>query len=143
MMDYVTYSPDGKLTGGYSQELQADHRACFIEVTVEIRQSWTSYQANVARDWIELSPLELPSPSVISVPIQVTSRQAHAALIKRGLDVPINAYIDAIADPIERKLTRNEFERAADFERNWPLVMDIGAALDLDLDELFIFAATL
>lgn len=77
------------------------------------------------------------------VPEQVTSRQAHAAIIMRGHDTAINAYINAITDPVERNLTRNEYERSTVFERNRPLVLTIGAALSLDLDELFIFAATL
>jgi hypothetical protein len=56
-MEYVTYSPDGKLTGGYSQALHPDHVAAHIEVTMAQRQNWTAYQANAARDGLELAPL--------------------------------------------------------------------------------------
>lgn len=77
------------------------------------------------------------------VPQEITSRQAHAALIKRGLDVSIDAYIDAIPDPVQKKLVRNEYVQSKTWERHWPLVIQIGAALGLDLDELFVFASTL
>lgn len=77
------------------------------------------------------------------VPQSVTSRQAHAALIKRGHDISIDAYINAIADPVDRKLTRNEYEQSTVFARHRPLVLTIGAELGLDLDELFIYASTL
>ena len=84
-----------------------------------------------------------PPPPGPVVPQEVTSRQAHAALILRGYDTLIDQYIDAIADPVDRKLTRNEYEQSAVFERHRPLVLEIGAALSLDLDELFIYAASL
>lgn len=55
-MDYVTYDDAGKLTGGYCQDLSPAHEAGHIEVTAEQRENWTAYQANAARDGVELAP---------------------------------------------------------------------------------------
>lgn len=54
MMKYVTFSPDGALTGSYMQDVQPEHMGCYIEVTDEQRRAWTSYRANAARDGVEL-----------------------------------------------------------------------------------------
>lgn len=87
--------------------------------------------------------IDIAAAAVPVVPQKVTSRQAHAALIHRGYDVLIDAYIAAISDPVRQKLVRNDYTRSQDFERNWPLTIEIGTALGIDLDELFIFADTL
>lgn len=83
-----------------------------------------------------------PAP-VATVPQEVTRQQALQALILRGHDDDVDAAIAAIADPIERKLARVAFDASTVFERQHPLVISLGAALGLDLDELFTFAATL
>lgn len=77
------------------------------------------------------------------VPQIVTRRQALQALILRGVDDDVDAALSTISDPIQRKLARVEFDASTVFERHRPLVVSIGAALSLDLDELFTFAATL
>jgi len=55
-MNYVTYDNTGKLTGAYEQDLHVEHADCYIEVTADQRASWTAFQANAARDGIELIP---------------------------------------------------------------------------------------
>lgn len=97
-------------------------------------------KAGDAWDGEKVIPAEPPS---LPVPQRITRRQAIQALILRGHDEQVDAYIDAIADPIQRKLVRAEYNDAQDFERQRPLVIEIGAALGLDLDELFTFAASL
>ena len=80
---------------------------------------------------------------VLLVPQTVTRRQALQALIRRGHDDDVASALSAIPDPIHRKLAQAEFAASSVFERQRPLVLSIGAALGLDLDDLFIFAATL
>lgn len=80
---------------------------------------------------------------VLLVPQTVTRRQALQALIRRGHDDDVASALSAIPDPIHRKLAQAEFAASTVFERQRPLVLSIGAALGLDLDDLFIFAATL
>ncbi len=91
----------------------------------------------------EFSKPPAPPPPV---PQTVTSRQAIQALIKRGLDDDVDAALAAIADPVQRKLMRAEYDKSQVFERDRPLVIQIGAAIGLDaagLDDLFSFASTL
>jgi len=54
--------------------------------------------------------------------------------------------IDAIPDPVQRRMAQIEWEDSLEFVRTRPLVIQIGAALGLDeaaLDQLFITAASL
>ena len=88
-----------------------------------------------------LTPDEpLPPPTV---PAKVTRRQARQALLLGGLLDQVIATIAAIEDPVERRMAQIEWEDAQEFERTRPLVLQMGAALNLDLDALFIHAAAL
>lgn len=95
--------------------------------------------------WIaENGPLpdyEYP-PEAPDVPVQVTMRQARAALIITGNIDLIQPAIDAIADPVERALAQNEWDRSQTVERNRGLVQQLGAQLFTkeQLDDLFILA---
>jgi hypothetical protein len=64
MNSYVTYDPSGKLTGAYLQAIQPDHEAAHIIVTDAQRLAWVNYQANTARDGIELAPVVTHLPTV-------------------------------------------------------------------------------
>ena len=77
------------------------------------------------------------------VPQQVTRRQALQALTIRGHIDAVRATIEAIEDPVQRELARIELDDSQEFERYRPLVVQIGAVLGLDLDDLFRFASTL
>lgn len=79
----------------------------------------------------------------VRVPQKVTRRQGRQALLLAGKLDQVPLAIDAIEDETERRLAQIEWEDAQDFERHRPLVVEMGAALDLDLDALFIQAATL
>lgn len=69
--------------------------------------------------------------STIPVPASVASRQGMQQLIIAGLDDQVDAAIDAIADPVERKLTRAWFERATDWERENAQLISMAQALGL------------
>lgn len=79
-----------------------------------------------------------------AVPDVVSAYQARAALIMAGLDDEVQAAIDAIGDPVGRKLTQNAWDKAATVRRDSPFTQTLAAALglsDAQLDNLFIVAA--
>jgi hypothetical protein len=88
-----------------------------------------------------VEPVVAPQP--VAVPASVSRRQGRMALLLSGLLDAVVATIAAIEDPIERGLAQIEWEDAQTFERDWPLVLQMQAKLDLDLDALFIQAAAL
>ena len=77
------------------------------------------------------------------VPFKVTRSQARRALLIRGKLALVQPAINSIPDSLARGLAQIEWEDASEFERTNPIVLSIGAALSLDLDELFIYAETL
>lgn len=80
------------------------------------------------------------------VPAKVTRRQARQALLLAGKLAGVQAAIDAIPDPTLRQLAEIEWTDSLEFERNRPLLIQLGAALGLDsaaLDQLFIAAHAL
>lgn len=80
------------------------------------------------------------------VPQVVTRRQARQALMLANLLDQVDPLIAAISDPTDRSLAQIWWADALDFDRNHPLVIQIGAGLGLDssdLDALFIQAAGL
>lgn len=110
-------------------------------VIVEVGGLWTQQWEIETATPEEIEALKLP------VPRSVTRRQARQALLLKGLldDVPI-AIMNNLADPIQREMAMIEWEDSLEFERTRPLVVQIGNAIGLDaaeMDELFIFAATL
>lgn len=60
MIRYVTYDPDGTLTGCYLQELHPSHADHYIIVPESLTMYWVNYRANAARDGVELIPEEPP-----------------------------------------------------------------------------------
>ena len=80
------------------------------------------------------------------VPAKVTRRQARQALLLAGLLDDVQPAINAIPDPVQRGLAQIEWDDSQEFERNRPLLIQLGAALGLDsaaLDQLFIAAHAL
>ncbi|MEG0936579.1 MAG: hypothetical protein RSE32_08155 [Comamonas sp.] len=80
------------------------------------------------------------------VPAKVTRRQARQALLLAGLLDKVQPAIDAIPDPIARQLAQIEWDDSQDFERERPLLVQLGYALGLDdsgLDAIFIQAGGL
>lgn len=143
-MRYVTYDENGQLMGAFMQDLQPGDAGHYIEVLDDaVYRNWLGYQANAARDGLELLPA-LPAPKII--PDRVTRRQARQALLLAGKLSAVQPAIDAIADPIQRGLAQIEWDDSQDFERKRPLLVAIGTAIGLgsdDLDALFVQAAAL
>lgn len=77
------------------------------------------------------------------VPQKVTRRQGRQALLLAGALDMIPQAIAAIKDETGRRMAQIEWEDAQDYERQRPLVVMMGEALGLDLDALFIRAASL
>lgn len=140
-MDYVTYDETGALTGAFMQDMLAEHEDCHIAVDPLQRVNWVAYRANAARDGLELIPA---APALPNVPQEVTRRQGLRALFLAGVtEAQVEAVINQIEDETERGLALIDFRSAGTFVRTWPLVVAAGAALGLDLDQLFITAAQL
>jgi polysaccharide pyruvyl transferase WcaK-like protein len=76
----------------------------------------------------------------------VTARQAHEALIRKGLyDNIVNA-IAGTPDPVERQVADNWFQKSNTFERSNETLIAVASAIGLksnDVDNLFAYAATL
>lgn len=80
----------------------------------------------------------VPTPRV---PAKVTRRQARQALAMEGLLGSVQPAIDAIADPLQRQLAQIEWDDSQDFERDRPLLIQLGHAIgltDAGIDALFI-----
>lgn len=77
------------------------------------------------------------------VPQKVTRRQGRQALLLAGALDMIPQAIATIKDETERRMAEIEWEDAQEYERQRPLVVMMGEALGLDLDALFIHAASL
>lgn len=80
------------------------------------------------------------------VPRSVTRRQARQALLLAGLLDKVQPAIDAIPDPTARGMAQIEWDDSQAYERDRPMLIQIGTALNLDaagLDQLFIQAASL
>lgn len=80
------------------------------------------------------------------VPQSVTRRQARQALLLAGMLDSVQPAIDAIADPVQRRMMQIEWDDSQEFERQRPSLLGIAAALGLSstqLDDLFTQAATL
>lgn len=139
-MRYVTYDENGGVTGCYLQDLAEGHSAAYCEVDEQRALDWPAYHMNAARDGLDLTPV-VPAPT--PVPQKVTRRQGRQALLLAGKLDQVPLAIAAIEDETERRLAQIEWEDAQEYERQRPLVVLMGAALGLDLDALFIQAATL
>lgn len=123
---YIT--PDGNYYDG------GDHVA---EGSIEVPQRPSPSHIWNGSAWI-------PGPPV--VPAMVTMRQAREALIRRGLFAAVDNHIAGLLG-IEGDLARNEWNNSQTVERNRPLTISmaelLGIVIPEELDELFIYAATL
>jgi hypothetical protein len=95
----------------------------------------------------ELAEIEARASEALhpAVPKEVSMRQARLALLARGVLGQVDAAIESLPSP-GREAARIEWDYSSVVARNSPLVVMMGAALDLDddaLDELFITAARL
>lgn len=83
------------------------------------------------------TPPEAPAP----VPYRVSQRQLRLAMLAAGINpATITAAINAISDPAQKAGAAVEWEYAAWFERQHPLIASLSAGLGLsseDVDNLF------
>lgn len=140
---YVTFDETGALDGCYLQVPPDDHVERMLVIEETLVCTWACYRTNEARDGVELAPPVPPAPPPI--PQTVTMRQARLALLAVGKYAGVDAAIESLASP-QREAARIEWDYARDVERNSPIVLLMGAALELDddaLDALFVTAAAL
>lgn len=110
--------------------------------------------APLAANWVDGSGAQIGDeyvggefvrPEVIDpVPESVTRRQAKVALLQAGLLDEVEAGIEAIADPITKRIAKLDWSEANEFRRDWPLLNQLAAGMgitDGQLDELFRAAA--
>jgi hypothetical protein len=148
---YVTYLQDGTLDGCYRQVPGGDHLSRMIPVDDATAADWPHYRANEDRDGVEPTPPAPDAPQPSNVPTTVTRRQARQALLLAGLLDDVSAAIAQLDDGTpegkqQMRLAQIEWEDSLEFERARPLVIEIGAAIGLDvaeLDALFVIAAGL
>lgn len=141
-MNYVTYAPDGTLTGSYCQALHADHAPAHIEVTEAQRLDWTIYRANAARTGLEVAP---PVTPPVVVPEVVPMLNAKLAMIEADWMGDVTAYLDAIPGK-DGELARTFFAEALTMRRDHPLVLGIPSAIgktEAEVDALFIVAGAM
>lgn len=117
------------------------------------------WHVNLSGRMQDLAPYEISPPATPDrvfagsddmapprVPSRVTRRQARQALALAGLFAAVQPAIDAIPDPQQRQLAQIEWDDSQDFERDRPLLIQLGHAIGLDdvgIDELFIQAGAL
>ncbi|MYM37270.1 hypothetical protein GTP38_23365 [Duganella sp. FT94W] len=126
----------------------ANQRAAVREIVRNDDDGWA-----VIWDVVDMTPEEiaardaaLAAEQAARVPQKVTRRQARQALLLAGLLDAVQPAIDAISDPVRRRLAQIEWDDSLEFDRHHPLVKSIGVALVLDdvaLDTLFLQAAAL
>lgn len=117
------------------------------------------WHINLSERVSELEPYEMAAPATPDrvfagsdavqtprVPAKVTRRQARQALAMEGLLGRVQPAIDAISDPLQRQLAQIEWDDSQDFERDRPLLIQLGYAIgltDAGIDALFIRAGGL
>ena len=117
------------------------------------------YHINLSERVPELEQYEVDAPAtpdrvfagsndvvVPRVPSRVTRRQARQALALAGLFGKVQPAINAIPDQQQRQLAQIEWDDSQDFERERPLLIELGHAIGLDdagIDALFIRAGGL
>jgi hypothetical protein len=69
--------------------------------------------------------------------------KAREQLIRMGLDDEVEAYINTIEDPIEKKLTRNWYEYYTEWTLGHELTQKFAEMFSIDLDKFFDEASKL
>lgn len=77
-----------------------------------------------------------PEPPTLAFP-PLTARQLRLGLVASGISLAaVEAAIDAIEDAADRELARIEWEYASQFERDHPLIEQVGAAVGLSIQQI-------
>lgn len=124
------------------------------KVFAEIGNSFQQIGGDCPADWIEMVG-QRPGlyniaqadgswgPEPRNVPQSCTRRQGRLALLSYGLIDEMEAHIEAIADPVEKRAAQIEYE-ADTWERQNPFVIDMWSELggtSETLDDIFILAS--
>src|SRR5699024_10844066 len=102
------------------------------------------YAAAKRGDSGPVAPYTPPQPAPEPVPAQVTRRQGRLALLEAGKLDAVEAAIDSIEDPAQKRAAQIEYE-ADTWERGNAFLQTLWAQLggtEEELDELFILAAS-
>jgi len=102
------------------------------------------YAAAKRGDFGAIAPYTPPPPAPAPVPAQVTRRQGRLALLEAGKLDAVEAAIDAIEDPAQKRAAEIEYE-ADTWERGNAFLQTMWAQLggtEEELDNLFILAAS-
>lgn len=95
--------------------------------------------------WLIAGNTPEPAPVVVpGVPQVVTARQAWQALILAGLIDQVQPAIDAVPDPVQRRLLDAEWNKSQEFHRTRPTLIALATAIGLtseQLDNLFLQAS--
>lgn len=81
-----------------------------------------------------------PAPPAPEIPSVVTMRQARLAMLAAGRLADVDAAIAALPSP-DKEAVQIEWEYAAEVRRDHAWVQQLGDALELDLDALFVSAS--
>lgn len=136
-------APDGYAPVAFGEAPAFDpatHKAVEL-APVQLEGGWVQQWEVVA-----LTQQEIDEARRARVPAKVTRRQARQALLIAGLLDNVQPAIDAIADPVQRGMAQIEWDDSQDFERDRPLLIQLGHAIGLDdvgIDNLFIQAGAL
>jgi hypothetical protein len=103
-----------------------------------------AYREATAEELAEIAAREAEALQP-DVPQEVSMRQARLALLARSVLGQVDAAIESLPSP-DREAARIEWDYSSVVARNSPLVVMMGAALELnggELDQLFMAAAQL
>jgi len=110
----------------------------------ELREDGKWYQTWEVRDFTQA---ELDAQYQASIPRSVTKRQAKEALIRQGKYQQAVDALDAITDPTEKLIAQNYWQESKEFKRDNAVLNSLAETglnmTQADLDDLFIYAATL
>lgn len=121
------------------------------EKLVGCGESWLvpeeSYPAPEGFTPADLGKYEFADGAVrLKVPAEITRAQTIAALILAGKDGLVQPAIDAIEDPVQRKLAQNDWDNRLTFQRSNPTLIALATAIGMtseQLDQMFTLGATL
>lgn len=120
--------------------------ANIAESDAALAENWVQVDDTVHIGYLYDGATFVPPAPVTVVPESVTRRQARQALLLRGKLSLVQPAIDAIPDATQRGLIQIEWDDSQVFERHRPTLIALATAIGLsadDLDDLFLFAATL
>lgn len=149
MMDIIfraVFDNVGFPTGFYPSDVWPE---AYPEAAITItREQWLEFINHPGfRRWENGQVIEYTPPPQPTIFAPLSARQLRLGLVSNGfLLSQVEAAIDAIEDQQAREVARIEWEYASTFERNHPLIEQVGSALGLmaeHIDSMWLAASTL